>query len=1077
LEAITVLSIAEGTDGTIWIGSEGDGLFRYDGKEFENYSEKTGIWENDIYSLICDNKDNVWFGTRQGIERINPKTGHTKKYGEFEGFSAVETNQNAVYRDSNGDILFGTINGLVKYNPSEDKPNPVSPLTYINNVRVYFENQPVPENHIYSHKDNYLTFNFDGLSFVAPEKVKFSYMLEGVDQDWSPKTTERYATYANLSPGDYTFFVKAMNSDHIWSDNPTSFAFTISAPFWLKGWFFVIIASCIGASIYATHRQRVRKINRNNLLLEELVHSRTKDLLEQKDKTQEAYDALLESENKLKQVSRSVDAYFWTTAVKEGNQLDYVFITDTYYQICGYTREEFPEAESQFEQFLKIVHPDDQKIVKTAITNVLKGVRINLTYRILRKSGEIRWIYDNAISVKNEQGVVDTIHGVGIDITNRKRTEEALKKSEEKYKTFIRYSTEAIWCLDIKNPLSIHLPHEEQVKHIIKYAYISDSNDAMANMYGFDSSRDIIGVKLKSGLLRNVDQNYKQLEHFVRSGYRLKNAEFYEIDKEGKTRIFLVSFVGMVEGDFLVRGWGMQQDITEKKEAEIALKESEEIYRRLIELSPDAIVVHSEGIIEFANKTAIKIYGAQNIDDLIGRPLTDFTHPDYAEIAKERIRRVYEDREEVGLMEQKMIRLDGSEFDVEVMGAPAIFRGKTSGQSIIRDITEKKKMEVELQKAQKLESVGLLAGGIAHDFNNILTAILGNISLGKMYSKEEDTTHSVLSEAEKATLQAKDLTYQLLTFSKGGSPVKETASIRELIQESASFVLRGSKINCEYICPEDIWSVEVDTAQISQVIQNLIINAEQAMPNGKKIKVILENVILKNNTLPGIESGKFVKIIISDKGIGVPEKHMDKIFDPYFTTKQKGSGLGLATSYSIIRRHEGHIQIKSRIGTGTDVVIYLPASENQIVNRVQQNIDIESGDGRILVMDDEEMVRELSRQFLGHLGYEVEAVPDGESAINSYKKSLSEKNPFKLVVMDLTIPGGMGGKEAIQKLKEIDPNVKAIVSSGYSNDPVLANFRKFGFSAVLAKPYKIETLSSIINQVINGKENILATQL
>jgi PAS domain S-box-containing protein len=1074
LDAISVLSIAEGNDGTIWIGSEGDGLFKYDGKNFENYSKKTGVWKDDIYSLICDKQDNVWIGTRQGIERINPSTGHTKKYGEFEGFSAIETNQNAVYKDSNGHILFGTINGLIKYNPSQDRPNTVSPLTYINNVRVYFENHPIPENHIYSYKDNYLTFSFDGLSFVAPEKVKFSYMLEGVDQDWSPKTMERYATYANLSPGDYSFQVRAMNSDHIWTEKPASFNFTISAPIWLRGWFYLIIAFAIGASIYATHHYRVRKINRNNLLLEELVHSRTKDLLEQKDKTQAAYDALLESENKLKQVTRSVDAYFWTTAVREGNKLDYVFITDTYYEICGYSRDDFPKAESKFEQIMKIVHPDDQKIVKTAMAKVLKGIRINLTYRIRRKNGEIRWIYDNAISVKNDQGIIDTIHGVGIDITNRKLTEEALKKSEEKYETFIRYSTEAIWCMDLKKPLSTKLSVEKQVEHIMKYAYISDSNDAMAYVYGFDSSKEIIGVKLSNGLIRDIEENKNQLKNFIESGYRLKNAEFYELDKKGKTRTFLVSFVGIVENNMLVRGWGMQQDITEKKEAELALKDSEEIYRRLIERSPDAIIVHSEGIIDYVNQAAITIYGAKVAADLLGRPLTDLAHPDFIEIGKKRVEKIYREKREVGLMVQKMVRLDGTEFDVEVMGAPTIFRGKASGQSIIRDITEKKKMELELQKAQKLESVGLLAGGIAHDFNNILTAILGNISLGKLYSKADDPTYSVLSEAEKATLQAKDLTHQLLTFSKGGAPVKKTASIFDIVKDSASFVLRGSKITCEYFYPSDIWAVEVDVAQISQVIQNLIINAEQAMPEGKRITVNLENIRLPKDLLYSLKPGKFVKIVISDEGIGIPKDHINKIFDPYFTTKQKGSGLGLATSYSIIRRHEGHIQVKSKIGVGTDVEIFIPASENHILNKDQQNVSIEGGDGRILVMDDEEMVRELSIHFLSHLGYEVEAVPDGESAVSSYKQSLIENNPFKLVVMDLTIPGGMGGKEAIQKLKEIDPNVKAIVSSGYSNDPVLANFKKFGFSAVLAKPYKIETLSTIISQVINGKNKAIA---
>ena len=420
-------------------------------------------------------------------------------------------------------------------------------------------------------------------------------------------------------------------------------------------------------------------------------------------------------------------------------------------------------------------------------------------------------------------------------------------------------------------------------------------------------------------------------------------------------------------------------------------------------------------------------------------------------------------------MEQKMTRLDGSEFDVEVTGAPIIYKGKASGQSIVRDITERKKMEAELQKAQKLESVGLLAGGIAHDFNNILTAILGNISMGKLYSQPGGEALTMLTQAEKATLQAKDLTQQLLTFSKGGAPVKETTSIFEMIRESANFVLRGSNIDAFYECAEDLWTVEIDTAQMSQVIQNLIINAEQAMPDGKKITIKLKNVNLKDKSQPGLKAGKYVQITIIDQGIGIPDEHLNKVFDPYFTTKQKGSGLGLATSYSIIRKHEGHINIYSEIGKGTTVTIYLPASEKVVTVREQGDETLKNGRGKILVMDDEDMLRQLTEQFLSHLGYQVRTVPDGEQAIQAYREAQAAGEPFSLVIMDLTIPGRMGGKETIEELKKIDPNVHAIVSSGYSNDPVLSNYQSFGFSAVLPKPYKIETLSAVISNALNTR--------
>lgn len=520
--------------------------------------------------------------------------------------------------------------------------------------------------------------------------------------------------------------------------------------------------------------------------------------------------------------------------------------------------------------------------------------------------------------------------------------------------------------------------------------------------------------------------------------------------------------------DIWFGAWGMQRDITQQRRAEEALKESEEMYRRLIERSPDAILVHSEGRIDYINKAGVKLYGGTNVSDFLGHKLTDLSHPEFRELGQMRVQQIYQEKKEVGLMEQKMVRIDGSEFDVEVMGAPIIYNGRASGQSIVRDITERKKMEAELQKAQKLDSVGILAGGIAHDFNNILTAILGNISLGKMYSEPQDEAYVVLSEAEKATLQAKDLTQQLLTFSKGGAPVKETTSIYEIIKDSADFVLRGSNIDAEYDYSPDLWSVDVDAAQISQVVQNLIINAEQAMPDGKKISIKLKNIELTNAQFPGIRPGKFVEVGIVDKGIGISDEHLNKIFDPYFTTKQRGSGLGLATSYSIIKRHGGHINVKSKIGKGTEVLIYIPASDKQAPEKKSMEEKILAGNGRILVMDDEDMLLQVSEQFLSHLGYQVCTVSDGENAIKEYKRACKEGSPFSLVIVDLTIPGGMGGKETMKELQKIDPKVRAIVSSGYSNDPVMAHYSDYGFRAILTKPYKIETMSAVIAEVINN---------
>ncbi|MBA7519214.1 Sensor kinase CckA [subsurface metagenome] len=385
------------------------------------------------------------------------------------------------------------------------------------------------------------------------------------------------------------------------------------------------------------------------------------------------------------------------------------------------------------------------------------------------------------------------------------------------------------------------------------------------------------------------------------------------------------------------------------------------------------------------------------------------------------------------------------------------------------DITERRMMEEELLKAQKLESVGFLAGGIAHDFNNILTSILGNIEIAKMGLYQDNKITERLTKAEKATLQAKNLTQQLLTFSKGGVPVKKVVSVSELLRESANFALRGSNVRVKFSSPDNLWSVEVDEGQVSQVISNLIINADQAMPKGGIIELFAENVTAAAEDSLPLKNGKYVKISIKDHGTGISEEHLPKIFDPFFTTKKKGSGLGLATSYSIVKKHGGCITAESQLGAGTTFSIYVPATKKKIPEQGYSKERILFGKGRVLVMDDEEPIRELVAQMLSHCGYEVTTVKDGVEAMELYKKERDNGRPFDVVIMDLTIPGGMGGKEATQRLLEIDPGVKVIVSSGYSNDPIMADYKKYGFCGVIAKPYRIKELSEVLKKVITGK--------
>ncbi len=418
-----------------------------------------------------------------------------------------------------------------------------------------------------------------------------------------------------------------------------------------------------------------------------------------------------------------------------------------------------------------------------------------------------------------------------------------------------------------------------------------------------------------------------------------------------------------------------------------------------------------------------------------------------------------------------LIARDGTRYSIEDSGAPIFDKasGIIGAVLVYRDVTEKRRVAEDLLKVKKLESLGILAGGIAHDFNNILAAILGNISLALMTTNPEDENYELLLESEKASLRAKGLTQQLLTFSKGGEPVKKIAAIDEVIKDSAGFVLHGSNVRCEFRFDEALWPVEIDSDQISQVIQNIIINAAQAMPTGGTIFVDCSNYCLESSETTPLCSGNYIKIVIKDQGVGIPEAMLEKIFDPYFTTKQKGSGLGLAVTHSIVSKHNGSIRVDSELGQGTIFTIYLPASsERPVLAQKDVVAPPVAGQGRIMVMDDEKMVRTFVKRALSRSGYEVVPAEDGDEAIRLYQEAQAAETPIDLIIMDLTIPGGMGGKDAVKEIHKIDPAAKVIVSSGYSNDPVMADFAKYGFCAALVKPVQVRELREVVGKVISS---------
>jgi PAS domain S-box-containing protein len=516
------------------------------------------------------------------------------------------------------------------------------------------------------------------------------------------------------------------------------------------------------------------------------------------------------------------------------------------------------------------------------------------------------------------------------------------------------------------------------------------------------------------------------------------------------------------------------RDVTEIKMAEEALDAERERLAVTLRCIGDGVIsTDAQGSIQFLNQKAELLTGWPQ-DVARGLPLLQVFR-----MVDERTREPIENPVEkilasggpVGLADPAiLISRDGQERRIADSGAPILDRDQrlVGAVLVFRDITALVEAQREREKIARLESLGLLAGGIAHDFNNILTAILGNISLVRMCAGEGgDKAPEYLGQAERAVRQARSLTLQLLTFSKGGEPLREPLSLEVLLRDTTNFVLRGSIVEPFFQIAEDLWHVEADPAQLSQVITNIVINAKQAMPDGGKLRISADNVAAGGGSHPVLDSGKrYVRLRFQDEGTGIPARHLSRIFDPYFTTKQEGTGLGLASAFSIVRRHDGHILADSTPGTGTTLTVFLCASARKQTAPVRAAVRAKSGTGRILVMDDEDSVRNACAAMLENLGYESVCVKNGEEASQVFEASLTSGRKFEGVILDLTIRGGMGGVATIRRLRELDPGVVAIVSSGYSTDVVLSEYASYGFRGFVAQPYTMEQLSDVLSRVL-----------
>ncbi len=507
--------------------------------------------------------------------------------------------------------------------------------------------------------------------------------------------------------------------------------------------------------------------------------------------------------------------------------------------------------------------------------------------------------------------------------------------------------------------------------------------------------------------------------------------------------------------------------IVELEQSNIQRKQAENKYRHLFNSLGDAIFVHDmNGQILDVNDYACQRYG-YSYEKFKTMQVKDIDTPEESELIEKRFEKLFKN----GQITFETIHLDSHQRQIPVEATAKL--GEYEGQQVVlvigHDITKRKAMAEDLLKAKKLESMGILAGGIAHDFNNILAGILGNVELAGIYLDPTHKAHPLLENAKKASIRAKDLTQQLLTFASGGDPVKQTLSIGKIITDSADFVLHGSSVICNYNIPQDLWKGNIDGGQISRVIQNIIINARHAMPDGGIVEVCCENIIDINKEVTSLDGGKYIKITITDSGLGIPTRCIDRVFDPFFSTKHTGSGLGLAICHSIVSKHSGKISVQSEVNKGTVFTIYLPAimeTDYQETAPTKQGIVKSENKVTVLVMDDESLVRETLRQMLKHLGHGVILAKNGHEAIKLYSEYYKSGQSIDVIILDLSIPGGMGGKDTIQEILKVNSDAKVVVASGYSNDPVMAHYSEYGFKASIAKPFQLEELNKVINTVL-----------
>jgi len=522
----------------------------------------------------------------------------------------------------------------------------------------------------------------------------------------------------------------------------------------------------------------------------------------------------------------------------------------------------------------------------------------------------------------------------------------------------------------------------------------------------------------------------------------------------------------IVDGSTFMGQVMVLRDITESRRAQEALRESEERYRAIFDQFEGTIMVVDieDGSLLQANQAFCTHFGIDpdEVTALNVQSIAQLDHTFKDNILGE----VMSGRRFT--FETTFPLPNGNVMNIEVVASPFRYGGKRAICIMGRDITERRQAEAIRERIEKLEATGTLAGGIAHDFNNLLTSVLGYVSLTKMHSQPGSETHRELEEAEMTILQAKEVAQELLSLAKGGAPICKPVSIPDLLKVTSNHPFLNSNVQCHLHIPPGKWIANIDQGQIGRVFTNLFLNAKDAMPKGGRVDVTVSKYEAGEQPSRTLRPGDYILVEVRDTGSGISPEVLPKIFEPYFTTKSHGFGLGLSVVYATLARHQGGIEVDSKLGEGTAFRVYLPAAEVTASPDAEQGRSIERGEGWVLVMDDEEYILDVTTEMIKALGYDVGAAHDGQEALEEYRRALESGRGYDLVIMDLTNPRGMGGKEAIGLLLELDPRARAIVSSGYSNDPVMAEYRRHGFIGVLPKPYKLEELSYAIKQGLVG---------